>query len=389
MLEFAPTFFAPEIREGFFLDATMKTVWAAELEVLAQIATVCERHGIQWYAAYGTLLGAIRHEGFIPWDDDIDIWVMRKDYNRLMTEYLPAELPEGYLVKSPLNELGYDQFHGCVLNGESISITPEHLRAFHGCPFQVAVDIFPLDHIAANTEQTKRRRELAKLAARAADLVFRLEEQPKGQSQAAVLEETARRTMQHLQETSGYAFTWTNFETKQWRKIGCDLLCCVHALAAETDEQSGDSVVEYWHYVLNGRSCPKEWFQEAYSADFEEFMLPVPCGYDELLHYLYGDYRTYVKNLGAHEYPLYAKQLRQLREAVRKKEEEIAAQGLPVKRAATDQIRPTDWRQKLADKKVVLYISGLHLYSEYGATALDKLESNLRLFAGNSDKILL
>ncbi|MBD5537105.1 MAG: LicD family protein, partial [Lachnospiraceae bacterium] len=54
MLEFQEGFFEQEVRSGFYIDTTMKTVWAAELEVLQKIAEICDRHGLVWYAAYGT-----------------------------------------------------------------------------------------------------------------------------------------------------------------------------------------------------------------------------------------------------------------------------------------------------------------------------------------------
>lgn len=66
MLDFPKEFFNAQMIEDFMVDATMKTVWAAELEVLREIAEICERHGLTWFAAYGTLLGAVRHEGFVP-----------------------------------------------------------------------------------------------------------------------------------------------------------------------------------------------------------------------------------------------------------------------------------------------------------------------------------
>ena len=64
------------------------------LEILDEITRVCNLLGLEYYLAYGTLLGAIRHKGFIPWDDDIDIWIFRKDYEILKREFNNLCKPE-------------------------------------------------------------------------------------------------------------------------------------------------------------------------------------------------------------------------------------------------------------------------------------------------------
>lgn len=75
----------------------MKRAWAAELEVLSEIDKICKKHNIQYFADWGTLLAAVRHEGFIPWDDDLDITMKREDYHRFM-EIAQTELPEGFFA---------------------------------------------------------------------------------------------------------------------------------------------------------------------------------------------------------------------------------------------------------------------------------------------------
>ena len=75
-------FFRDEVRNGFYIPTAIKQAWAAELEVLQVIDQICAKHGIEYFAEYGTLLGAVRHGGFVPWDDDLDICMMREDYNR-------------------------------------------------------------------------------------------------------------------------------------------------------------------------------------------------------------------------------------------------------------------------------------------------------------------
>ena len=96
-MEFREDFFEKEILCDFEVSELMKRAWAAELEILQLVTTLCDRHGIRYFADGGTLLGVIRHQGFIPWDDDIDICLKREDYNRLVPVLL-EELPHGFEV---------------------------------------------------------------------------------------------------------------------------------------------------------------------------------------------------------------------------------------------------------------------------------------------------
>lgn len=70
------------------------------LEILKEIDRICQKHRIDYWLSSGTLLGAVRHGGFIPWDDDLDIEMERKDYLRLL-QLLPEELNDAYLLQTP------------------------------------------------------------------------------------------------------------------------------------------------------------------------------------------------------------------------------------------------------------------------------------------------
>ena len=142
-MNFEPSFFQSEEKEGFHIKPMIKKFWSVQLEVLHQIDIICKRHNISYWADYGTLLGAVRHKGYIPWDDDIDIGMLRADYMRFIS-YAKTELPEGYdirYLRCAENSTNTNMVTQ-ILNSDSIHTSPEFLEKFHGCPYITGVDIF-------------------------------------------------------------------------------------------------------------------------------------------------------------------------------------------------------------------------------------------------------
>lgn len=132
-----------EYRDGFFVDKERKKVWAVELDLLELLISICEKHGIKYFAIGGTLLGAARHKGFIPWDDDIDIGMLRKDYDRFL-KVCEEELNEPYFLQTTLTDDCY-RAHAQIRNSNTTgyAVMDENLHCNKG----IFIDIFPLDGI--------------------------------------------------------------------------------------------------------------------------------------------------------------------------------------------------------------------------------------------------
>ena len=152
MAVFPDSYFETEIREGFEVQSMMKRAWAGQIEVMEEIRKVCERHNIKWFADYGTLLGAVRHKGFIPWDDDIDIGMKRDDLQNFI-KYGKDELPEEYKILCMDLEPEYDSLIVRVVNSTTISNDEARMKKYHGCQYVLGIDIFPLDYLSRDEEE--------------------------------------------------------------------------------------------------------------------------------------------------------------------------------------------------------------------------------------------
>ncbi len=136
-------------------DEALRKLQLTELEILLMLRDFCAEHDISWFLDGGTLLGALRHGGFIPWDDDADVGMLREDYDRF-TKLAKEGLPEGYSFHDSTNTPGYPAMFGKIYKDGTKFYTDETREA--GCDQGIFVDVFPYDYLAADAG--KRRKQI-------------------------------------------------------------------------------------------------------------------------------------------------------------------------------------------------------------------------------------
>lgn len=306
MLKFDDAFFEEESRLDFTITSTMKHAWAAQLEVLMKIASVCDKHGITYYAFWGTLLGAIRHDGFIPWDDDIDIAMKREDYMRFL-EVAADELPKEYSILNIYNVPQYRNTFTRITNSDSIDMSVHHMEEYHGCPFAIGIDIFPLDYIPKDKETADMQREIFDMISQLISVDRYISGNSSENETVIAAKEALKQGIEDLNAMFGVDTLAERTYFNQLR-ILFDMACMIG------NENNGELLTSMPEYVAgNGFVLDKDWFERV-EKNFENISLPIPSDYDEVLKALYGDYMTPVMGGAEHDYPFYKDQLAILHE---------------------------------------------------------------------------
>ena len=239
----------------------LSAIQLLESEMLRMTVEICDRLGLKYYLLGGTLLGAVRHGGFIPWDDDIDIGMPRDDYEVFLSE-AQKYYPDGYFVQ----HLGSEEnlpISFCKIRNSNTAFMESTLRKIK-INKGVFIDIFPLDRYPDAAEEREKINK------------FNLK------SQSQIIKAYAP------------VGSWKQYAAK-WRSILKHPFISYKKAARIRDErhkkQTAGNVIANYNGAWGIREyVPAEWYGEGEMLDFAGISCRVPKEYKKWLAQVYGDY---------------------------------------------------------------------------------------------------
>ena len=259
------SFLSAETRNDYYISTEMKKVWAIELDLLSKLSEVCKKHNLRFWVCYGTLLGTIRHKGFVPWDDDMDIWLPRKDYDQLCN-LSQNEWAEPYFFQTTLNDKDYYSAFARLRNSNTTGIL---VSKNNKCNNGIYIDIYPIDGLS-NNRIIQRIRSFVVKARNVSAHAYLYNVNPHPVS----------RQINRILHFPGVHFSVKNTYLKN------------EALEKKVDWYAASEVglVATGGYSFKRNIFRKSWFDNTIWMPFEFLTVPVPEGYDHILETQYGAY---------------------------------------------------------------------------------------------------
>mgnify|MGYP001211621307 CR=1 FL=1 len=247
------------------------------LETFNAFASFCEKHKLKYFGAYGTCLGAIRHKGFIPWDDDMDVCMPREDYDKLLS--LRGELHNsGYEIVNFGDKSSDYGIYTTSFAKFCNANTTIWERMEWPCIYGEFIDVFPLDQVGDREEAKRLYEEYSKVTGKYARAM-------RNWSMRHILRDVRRRDFRVLK-----SFLWNYLVRRPFKNYYYKKAL---KLEQEIKKQKGSEIIYYGPgYGFEKEVFPKDFFNELIKVPFEDTEIYVPAKYDEYLTHLFKDWRT-------------------------------------------------------------------------------------------------
>ena len=254
----------------------IKERWNATiLDILKAFMDICERHDLTFYCCAGTAIGAVRHGGIIPWDDDIDVIMPRPDYDRLL-EIAKTEDFGRYEIISPYNDDTYPLYFSKLSDRTTTLVEDRQIP----CVIGLYVDIFPLDATDDDVEKAKR------LKARYTKIINRLNAVSTHNSFGEYMA-----LLKDPKEWGRFAIKTAAFFFRS--AIRRHLISQMDEMSHRYDYGKAKNVQVYTGSYGFKEVFPKEWLGKGRMFKFEDTEVPLPEEYDKYLRHFFGDYMQF------------------------------------------------------------------------------------------------
>ncbi len=325
MLSFPQEYFKDEIRSDFNVSEMMKRTWAAHLRILDELKVLFDKYGLIYYADFGTLLGAVRHKGIIPWDDDIDISMPRKDFMTLLEH--GDEIGGGLCIRSVYSSDTFTNFHAVATHKvDTLKWDDWRMKEYFGCPFICYIDIFPMDYIPRDEEKRKLHQQLYSYSYKMVHDCVEIEEKYYSGKLISLDELKNTRNNKitsdnqladfkgHIDGLEGFIKRFLDGKAKiDSDKPLRNQLCRVTEHIATMFEDKDADYVDYCPHIAYSEaplSRKKEWVKETVFLPFEITEISVPKHYHDVLVTRFGSqYMTPRHEPSTHDYPYFRTQV--------------------------------------------------------------------------------